>query len=62
MLNKSEKRELANIVIMHKMGMIDTVARSLSTLIRSARTKKAALELKEYAPIFNVTNHPDFIC
>jgi hypothetical protein len=43
------------------MGMADTVARSLSSLIRSARTKKAALELREYAPIFNVTNHPDFL-
>jgi len=40
----------------------DAVARSLSSLIRSARTNKKALELREYAPLLNVTNHPDFIC
>jgi len=46
---------------MHKIGMIDTVARSLSALIRSARTNKSAQELIEYAEILSVKNHPDFI-
>ena len=60
-MNKSELREIANIAVMHKIGMIDTVARSLSSLIRSARTKKSAQELLEYAEILSVKNHPDFI-
>ena len=60
-MNKSELREIANIAIMHKIGMIDTVALGLSALIRSARTKKSAQELLEYAEILSVKNHPDFI-
>jgi len=60
-MNKSELREIANIAVMHKIGMIDTVARSLSALIRSARTNKSAQELIEYAEILSVKNHPDFI-
>ena len=62
MLNKSEKAQLTRIIFMHKIGMTGAVARSLSSLIRSARTNKKALELREYAPLLNVTNHPDFIC
>jgi len=61
-MNKSELREIANIAVMHKMGMIDTVARSLSSLIRSALTKKSENALREYAETFNVKNHPEFIC
>ena len=61
-MNKSEMRELVTIIQMHKLGMRDTVARSLSTLIRSARTKRSIESLREYAPILGVSNHPDFIC
>lgn len=60
-MTKSEIREIANIAIMHKIGMNDTVARGLSALIRSARTKKSEIALREYAVIFNVKNHPEFI-
>ena len=60
-MTKSELREIANIAVMHKIGMIDTVARSLSSLVRSARTKKSAQELLEYAEILSVKKHPDFI-
>ena len=61
-MTKSESREIANLAVMHKIGMIDTVARSLSSLVRSARTKKSENALREYADIFNVKNHPDFMC
>ena len=60
-MNKSELREVANLAVMHKMGMSDTVARGLSSLVRSARTNKSAIALLEYADIFGVKNHPDFI-
>jgi hypothetical protein len=60
-MNKSEKREISNLAVMHKLGMTDTVARGLSALIRSARNKKSVAALLEYADIFGVKNHPDFI-
>ena len=60
-MTKSELRELKNLAVMHQMGMTETVARGLSTLIRSARTKKSVSELLEYAPIFNDKNHPQYI-
>jgi hypothetical protein len=60
-MNKSELREVANLAVMHKHGMTDTVARGLSSLVRSARTNKSAIALLEYADIFGVKNHPDFI-
>jgi len=61
-MNKSELREIVILATMHKLGMTDTVARGLSALIRAARTKKSAAALREYADIFSVTNHPEFIC
>jgi len=61
MMNKSELREIANIIMYHKLGMADTVARSLSALIRAARTNKSRAALMEYAPILGVIGHPDFI-
>ena len=60
-MNKSELREVANLVVLHKLGLKDTVARGLSALVRSARTNKSAQELLEYAEILSVKNHPDFI-
>ena len=60
-MNKSERREVANLVVLHKHGLKDTVARGLSALVRSARTNKSAQEILEYAEILSVKNHPDFI-
>lgn len=61
-LNKSDARE---IIKLHRFagagadaGML---ARSLSALIRAARTAKSRAALMQYAPVFGVTNHPDFI-
>lgn len=60
-MTKSELREVQKLCVMHKLGMPACVARGLSALIRSARTKASRADLLEYAPIFAVTNHPDFI-
>lgn len=60
-MNKSETREVATLAQYHKIGLHDCVARGLSALIRSARTAKSRAALMEYAPIFGVANHPDFI-
>ena len=61
-MNKSETREIVKLATWHKAGVqADIIARGLSALIRSARTNKSRTALMEYAPIFAVTNHPDFI-
>jgi hypothetical protein len=60
-MNKSEQREVSKLAVAHKLGMPDMVARSLSALIRASMTKRSRTALLEYADIFNVRNHPDFI-
>ena len=61
-MNKSEIRELGKIAQYRAAGLGDDfVARALSALIRAARTKKSAAALREYADIFGVVNHPEFI-
>lgn len=61
-MTKSEIREIIKLHAFAGAGA-DTgmLARSLSALIRSARTNKSRAELMQYAPIFGVTTHPDFI-
>jgi hypothetical protein len=62
-MNKSEIREVAKIAQYHAAGLgADFVARSLSALIRAARTNKSAAALRDIAADFGVTDHPDFIC
>lgn len=60
-LNKHEKQEIGKYAVMHKIGMADTVARGLSAMIRAARTKRSRNALLEYAELFGVTTHPEFI-
>lgn len=61
-MNKSEIKEVALIAKYHAAGLgADYVARGLSSLIRAARTAKSAAALREYAVIWGVTNHPEFI-
>lgn len=60
-MKKSELREVSNLAVMHKLGMADTVARGLSALIRAAMTKRSRDALMEYADIFGVRHHPDFV-
>jgi hypothetical protein len=60
-MNKVEQREIKTLTTMHNLGMTVNVALGLSALIRCAMTKKSKAALMEYATIFNVANHPDFI-
>ena len=60
-MTKSEIREVAKLTLMHKLAMTDSVARGLSALIRSARTARSKSALMEYAYLFGVRQHPDFI-
>lgn len=60
-MKKSELREITKLAVMHKLGMADTVARGLSALIRAAMTKRSREALLEYADIFGVRNHPEFV-
>jgi hypothetical protein len=62
-MNKSEIREVAKIAQYRAAGLgADFVARSLSALIRAARTNKSAAALRDIAADFGVTDHPEFIC
>jgi hypothetical protein len=60
-MNKSEQREVIKLAQAHKLGMSDMVARSLSALIRASMTKRSRAALLEYADIFGIRNHPEFI-
>ena len=60
-MNKMQTKEVAKLAVAHKMGMSDYVARGLSALVRSAMTAKARAALMEYADLFGVRNHPEFI-
>ena len=60
-MNKSELRETEKLAIMHKLGMKDTIALSLSALIRSARTTKSRNEIICAASnVPAVIQHPEF--
>ena len=61
MLNKSQTREVSKLAVAHKLGMSDMVARSLSALHRSAMRANQKAALMEYADIFGVRHHPEFI-
>ena len=60
-MNKAEQREIDTIGVYAQMGMLDTVARSLSALIRASMTKRSRTELLAHAKQFGVLDHSDFI-
>jgi hypothetical protein len=60
-MNKSEKRAVLTLYTYRRMGMLDTVARGLSALVRAARTKRSRDALLAQADILEVIGHPDFI-
>lgn len=60
-MTKNELREVQRLALMHKLGMAPNVARGLSALIRASRTARSRAELFEYATLFSVATHPDFI-
>lgn len=61
MLTKSESREVLKLYTYHRMGAFDLVARSLCTLIRSARTERSIIALRKQADVLEVTDHPDYL-
>jgi len=60
-MTKAETRELKSVCLYLAAGMVDTAARSLSALIRAARTNRSRAALMEQAQAFKLTQHPDFI-
>jgi hypothetical protein len=60
-MTKIEQREVLTLYTYRRLGMIDTVARGLSALIRACRTKKSRDALMAQADILDVVNHPEFI-
>jgi hypothetical protein len=60
-LNKSQLKEIQKLAIYYKLEMQDSVALGLSALIRSSRTKAQRAALLEYAELFGVKDHKEFI-
>jgi hypothetical protein len=60
-MNKSEQREILTLYTYRRLGMVDTVARGLSALIRASRTKRSRDALMAQADILDVIGHPEFI-
>ena len=60
-MNASEKREVLKLYTYLRMGERDLVARSLCTLIRSARTERSIMALRAQADVLEVDTHPDYL-
>jgi hypothetical protein len=60
-MTKIEQRELANIIVMHKIGMTDTAARALSAMIRATRKASTRATLMSDAVMLGIVKHPEFI-
>ena len=60
-MTKAQLKQVAMIEIYINNSMIDTAARSLSALIRSAMTKKAKLELINLSIKYDLQNNSEFI-
>jgi hypothetical protein len=59
-MTKTEQRELKSVCLYIAAGMRDTAARSLSALIRAARTKRSRDALMAQAVAFGLTTEPEF--
>ena len=60
-MTKAQNKQVAMIQIYINNGMLDTAARSLSALIRSAMTKKSKLELINLSIKYDLHNNSEFI-
>jgi hypothetical protein len=60
-MTKAQNKQVAMIQIYINNDMLDTAARSLSALIRSAMTKKAKLELINLSIKYDLHNNSEFI-
>lgn len=61
MLTQSEKQEILKLYTYKRMGADDIVARSLCTLIRSARSERSLIALRKQAYILEITDHPEYL-
>ena len=63
MINKSEAREISKLTQWREAGFADAglLARSLSALIRAARTANSAAYIRALAVDWCVTDHPEFV-
>ena len=60
-MTKQQNKQVAMIQIYIANNMVDTAARSLSGLIRSAMTKTSKSELIKLAQELNLINNSEFI-
>lgn len=60
-MTKTQRQEITRAGYYCTMGHADIAARSLSALIRSATSNKAAAEIRAEAERLGVTNHAEFI-
>ena len=60
-MTKFQTKQVSMINVYLANNMVDTAARSLSSLIRSAMTKKSKDELWAIAIALKLASHPDFI-
>jgi len=60
-MTKSEQREVSRLDLYIAHGMRDMAARTIATLIRSARTTRSQTELRAIAATMKLDQHPDFI-
>ena len=60
-MNNSEAREYANAQTFIEHGMVDTAARTMSSLIRSCRTQRSYKALMLASQEMGITQHPDFV-
>ena len=60
-MTKSEKAECLKLYTYKRMGADDIVARSLCTLIRSARTEQSLIDLRKQADTLEVADHPEYL-
>lgn len=60
-MTKAQARQIEMVQKYIALGMIDTAARSVSALIRSAMRAKDIAELRAFAESHGLTKHPEFI-
>jgi UDP-N-acetyl-D-mannosaminuronate dehydrogenase len=61
MATQSETRELINAVRYINAGMVDTAARAVSALYRSARSKKSQNDILAFGMAYGLVSLPEWI-
>jgi hypothetical protein len=61
MATQSETRELINAVRYINAGMVDTAARAVSALYRSARTTRSQNDILAFGMAYGLVSHAEWI-